>query len=707
MNHYDLTPEEADVFFEEAIELLQALDSDLVTLEHSDDDELVNRIFRAIHTLKGAAGSVGHEPMARLAHAAETVLDKVRKRELVVTTPMVNVMFVVVDDLKRFVDDIVADRSPTKQVESQIQQLMALLEVEQPDQKVLAQIPPLDEEAHQTIEQGLAAGLNLLVVYAEADPESIAPLARLLQLHMEMENLGHVVASVPAVSELEQGEGQHVMVAVLLVELNSSEVETVLRQIADLTDLHTADLTNGVDLILHRQNETSTQNDSALSLEAALAAEDEGDAQKSPTTVRRRTSKTIRTSIERLDNLMNLAGELVTDRNRLFKIYADLDQILEEEHLMALNDTVAHLSAITDQLHDEVVKARMQPIEYVFNKFPRLVRQICQELDKQAELTMTGQDTEVDRSVIEQVSDPLLHLIRNAIDHGIETTEERAKMGKSPVGHLQLSARSEEGNIVITIADDGKGIDADKVKQKAVNLGLLSPEQAEGLSYQEAIDLIFAPGLSTAAAVSDLSGRGVGMDVVRNNIQRLNGSVVVHSAPDEGTTFELRLPLTLAIIPTLLARVREQVFALPLHNVVEILKLDASFINRVRGREVAYIRGEILPLFRLVEVFRFDRNGRLNQNADGESGQEETDKQKGFVVSLNYRDTQFGVVVDELLGKQDVVIKSLGYPLNDIRGISGATLLGDGRIGLIVDIAALMELAVSHYQPAEMAKEEA
>lgn len=707
MNHYDLTPEEADVFFEEAIELLQALDSDLVTLEYSDDDELVNRIFRAIHTLKGAAGSVGHEPMARLAHAAETVLDKVRKRELVVTTPMVNVMFVVVDDLKRFVDDIVADRSPTKQVESQIQQLMALLEVKQPDQKVLAQIPPLDEEAHQTIEQGLAAGLNLLVVYAEADPESIAPLARLLQLHMEMENLGHVVASVPAVSELEQGEGQHVMVAVLLVELNSSEVETVLRQIADLTDLHTADLTNGVDLILHRQNETSTQNDSALSLEAALAAEDEGDAQKSPTTVRRRTSKTIRTSIERLDNLMNLAGELVTDRNRLFKIYADLDQILEEEHLMALNDTVAHLSAITDQLHDEVVKARMQPIEYVFNKFPRLVRQICQELDKQAELTMTGQDTEVDRSVIEQVSDPLLHLIRNAIDHGIETTEERAKMGKSPVGHLQLSARSEEGNIVITIADDGKGIDADKVKQKAVNLGLLSPEQAEGLSYQEAIDLIFAPGLSTAAAVSDLSGRGVGMDVVRNNIQRLNGSVVVHSAPDEGTTFELRLPLTLAIIPTLLARVREQVFALPLHNVVEILKLDASFINRVRGREVAYIRGEILPLFRLVEVFRFDRNGRLNQNADGESGQEETDKQKGFVVSLNYRDTQFGVVVDELLGKQDVVIKSLGYPLNDIRGISGATLLGDGRIGLIVDIAALMELAVSHYQPAEMAKEEA
>jgi two-component system chemotaxis sensor kinase CheA len=425
-----------------------------------------------------------------------------------------------------------------------------------------------------------------------------------------------------------------------------------------------------------------------------LIASDEESSNGAANKQRQSGGRTVRTSIERLDNLMNLAGELVTDRNRLFKIYEDLSQALSEEHLQTLNDTIAHLSTITDQLHDEVVKARMQPIEYVFNKFPRLVRQISQELGKQVDLVLVGQDTEVDRSVIEQISDPLLHLVRNAIDHGIETVEVRQQKGKSPTGRLELSARSEEGQIIITVSDDGRGIDAERVKQKAVNMGLISREQAATLSYAEAVDLVFLPGLSTATEVSDLSGRGVGTDVVRNNIQRINGSVIVYSTPNEGTTFELRLPLTLAIIPTLLVEVQGQVFALPLQNVLEIFKLDPASVSTVRGREAAYVRGEILPLFRLSRIF-----GHATKNfALSDDGNDRNPQSGEFVISLNHRDTQFGVVVDQLLGKQDVVIKSLGYPINNVRGLSGATLLGDGRIGLIADVSALVAMSLSQLQ---------
>ena len=389
---------------------------------------------------------------------------------------------------------------------------------------------------------------------------------------------------------------------------------------------------------------------------------------------------------------MNLAGELVTDRNRLFQIYEDLSHLLDDEQRTALNDTITHMSSIADRIHDEIFKARMQPIEFIFNKFPRFVRQICQEMGKDVALVVTGQETEVDRSVIEQIGDPILHLVRNGIDHGIETVEERLAAGKAAQGQLSLNARSEEGNIVVSISDDGRGVDAERVKHKAVTLGLITQEEAARLSYHESIDLIFAPGLSTASQISGISGRGVGMDVVRNNIQRLSGSVVVHSIPGVGTSFELRLPLTLAIIPTLLVEVQNQVFALPLPNVTEILKLDPESIQHVRGREAIYVRESVLPLVRLAHLFERDiavfddfKEGAEKEEDGGETG--------AYVVSLSYRDVRLGVIVTRLLGKQDVVIKALGYPINKVEGLTGATLLGDGRIGLIIDISALVSMA--------------
>jgi two-component system chemotaxis sensor kinase CheA len=618
---------------------------------------------------------------------------------------MVDVLFAVVDSLKQFLEDIVNDQAPLIQIDALVLKVNNLLTWKASvEEMFIPQLPPLDSSARSLIKEGLAAGQNVVVIYAEADPKGVAPLARLLQVYIGVEQAGgQVVASMPTLDEIERGKGPHTLIAVALVDLTPAMLQEDLAMVADLRSVQVADLSNANDILAAGDSTPQPVEEERFlwqggeetpAVESLTSAEDEYPLPATTGNRRQSSGRTVRTSIERLDNLMNLAGELVTDRNRLFKIYEDLSQTLSEEHLQTLNDTIAHLSTITDQLHDEVVKARMQPIEYVFNKFPRLVRQISQELGKQVDLILSGQDTEVDRSVIEQISDPLLHLVRNAIDHGIETAEVRQRNGKPAAGRLELNARSEEGQIIITISDDGRGIDAEKVKQKAVAMGLISREQAATLSYAEAVDLVFSPGLSTATEVSDLSGRGVGTDVVRNNIQRINGSVIVYSTPNLGTTFELRLPLTLAIIPTLLVEVQGQVFALPLQNVLEIFKLEPTSVSTVRGREAAYVRGEILTLFRLSHIFG-DAHRKLalpDEGGDPQAGE--------FVISLNHRDTQFGVVVDRLLGKQDVVIKSLGYPINNIRGLSGATLLGDGRIGLIADVSALVAMSHSQSQAA-------
>lgn len=716
MRHYDLTAEESAVFFEEAQELLESLDRDLVLLEESDDDELVHRIFRAIHTLKGAAGSIGHDPMALLAHAAETLLDQVRKHKLSVSTELANLLFDVVEMLRIALADIVDDRPSAVNVDEMIERLSRLgTGSPEPAAVPLPELPLLDEVGVALVEEGLNGGMNLHVIYAEADPAGIAPLARLLQLYMHMEQLGQIVKSTPSGEALEQGEGTGALVLVALTDLQTREIESELSHIFEIAVLQVADLSNATHLLRDAAPDSPTaaagksnETDSGQAVLPDLAERERGAGERAPESPAPRApshaSRTVRTSVERLDSLMNLAGELVTDRNRLFQIFEDLSHLLDDEQLMALNDTVTHLSAVTDRIHDEVFKARMQPIEYVFNKFPRFVRQICQELGKEVELIVTGQETEVDRSVIEQIGDPILHLVRNAIDHGIETVEERLAAGKEARGQLALSAHSEEGNIVVAIADDGRGVDAEKVKRKAIGLGLITQEQAAGMSYHEAIDLIFAPGLSTAVKVSDLSGRGVGMDVVRNNIQRLNGSVVVTSTPGVGTIFELRLPLTLAIIPTLLVEVREQAFALPLPNVVEIFKLDPAAVQHVRGRETTVVRGEVLPLVRLAHIFANEIEGveDVAKNENKKRKREGSPK-AGYVVSVSHRDVRLGLIVGNLLGKQDVVIKSLGHPIRNVRGLTGATLLGDGRIGLILDVAALVSMAVDLKHPAAAA----
>jgi two-component system, chemotaxis family, sensor kinase CheA len=395
------------------------------------------------------------------------------------------------------------------------------------------------------------------------------------------------------------------------------------------------------------------------------------------------SEKTVRTSVERLDTLMNLVGELITDRNRLFKIRADLDaQQRGNEEINVLVETVTHIGRITDQLQEEVMRIRMLPVSNVFNKFPRMVRDLAQKVNKEIQLVIQGQDTELDRSVIEEINDPLIHLLRNAIDHGIEPTEERVSKGKPASGTIKLTARHEQGRIILTVEDDGRGLNIDKLKAAAVQKGFMTEAEVNQLTPDKAVDLIFISGLTTASRLTDISGRGVGMDIVRSNIEKINGSILVETHPGAGTRFQIVLPLTLAIVPTLLVRVGQTTFAIPLVMVTETVRIKPQECHSINGNPVILLRNHVLPIMKLSSVFG--------------SASSVSSQQYLYVVVVATNKIRIGLVVDALIGEEEVVVKSLGGMLGDIAGISSAAILGDGQVALIVDIPGLFKLAGIH-----------
>lgn len=392
--------------------------------------------------------------------------------------------------------------------------------------------------------------------------------------------------------------------------------------------------------------------------------------------------KTVRTSVERLDKLMNLVGELITDRNRIYQIRRDFESRYKgDPRVEVLSETVTHIGRITDNLQAEVMGIRMLPVSNVFNKFPRLVRDLSRKAGKEIDLVMRGEETELDRSVIEEISDPLIHLLRNSVDHGIETPQERREAGKPERGIILLTARHEQGRIIITVEDNGKGIDVERVKAKAIDRNIMSKAEADILPDNEVIDLIFLSGLSTAKTISDVSGRGVGMDIVRNNIERLNGSIIVDTWPGKGTQFQLVLPLTLAIVPTLLVQVGDATYAIPLVTVTETLRIKHENIQTVNSRPVILLRDHVLPVIRMEEVFN------IHSHSNGGS-----EAQNSYVVVVRSGKTQVGLIVDKLIGEQEVVVKSLSSVIGEITGISSAAILGDGQVTLIIDVQSLFKL---------------
>ncbi len=811
---FDATPDEMVVFLSEAEEQMELLSQDLLRLEHEGDtnSELLQEIFRAAHTLKGSSGAIGHQRMAHLTHAVESVLDQVRHHTLPVTTPMIDLLLQGVDALRVLLEEVttlvesaiaiddlctglnalttpppvVAQPVPGKRDESRpyIAQPPGAVATAAPSAalwRVEAQIAPecllpavralqvllalsglgtvtRSEPTSEMIEAGqVAAGANVTLWLAPHSADDVAaqiaptlasvlevtvqaitpeghtvaatppvvpgdqtaslwqiaitfnarcqlPAARALQVVLTCATLGTVAASQPTLEEIEAGQvpvDQPLLVTVSApgpLDAITAAAHAAIERIPEVQVAYVTPVGVGAQLIAPASSATPMPSASPTPspVSTPLSIKDGEGAGVGPTPASH-APRMVRIDVERLDALMNLVGELVIDRTRLARISGKLGQMAHDPVLAEeLTETCRHLARISDDLQDEVMRSRMLPIESVFSKFPRLVRDLAQKVGKPIDFIVEGKDTELDRSVAEQIGDPIIHLLRNSIDHGVESAERRAAVGKAPAGQVRLAARHEENQIVIDVEDDGHGIDIEVIKQKAVSKGILSAEAAARLSDREAVDLIFASGFSTAEQISDISGRGVGMDIVRTNVERLNGSITVETEVGQGTRFTVRLPLTLAIIRALLVEVAGQTYAIPLTSVVEALRIEREALRSINGRAAIALRGQVLPLLHLRDVFaELTSTGRPAAGTGRPQGSPTGDTAeraaRQFVVAVRWGERRGGLIVDALVGEQEIVIKPLGNLFRSAQGVSGGAVLGDGQVAPILDIATLIK----------------
>ncbi len=585
-------------FLVESEELLQGMDQDMVALESAPDDaELLNRIFRAMHTIKGTSGFLGFEPVVRLSHCAEDVLNALRQGEAQLMRPTIDALLAARDYLGKMLADIRRGGLQQYEFGALLKDLEAAQELRHTPTRLGDLLVKQEVISADTLKAVLAEQL------ASADPRK----------------LGQILVEKGLASQGEIGEA------------------------------------------LVQQKEIAQPRSSV---------------------------PTMRVDAAKLDDLINLIGELVLERNRLLQLSRDLSsgRMPTSELSSSLGQSAARLSFITEELQSAGLKTRMVPIETVFRKLPRLVRDVSGQLKKEVDLVLVGEETELDKTMVELIGDPLLHLLRNSLDHAIEAPTVREKVGKPRRGTIRLEARQEGDQIVISIGDDGAGMDPERIGRKAVEKGLVTAERLRALSPREILDFIFLPGFSTVEQTTDLSGRGVGMDVVRSNLKKLNGAVVIDSRVGQGTTVKLRLPLTLAILPVLLVQVGDEVYALPLRSVVETAQVNPKLVHRVEGNEVLCLRGETLPLLRLDQLFPVRPSldtggGRLRESGD----------RSHKVVILGVAEKRIALLVDCLLGQESTIVKPLGAYLHGCSSLAGATIGGDGRVRLVLDPAGLLE----------------
>ncbi|WP_120829392.1 chemotaxis histidine kinase/response regulator CheAY2 [Helicobacter pylori] len=636
-------------FLIEAFEMNEQLDQDLVELEHNPEDlDLLNRIFRVAHTIKGSSSFLNLNILTHLTHNMEDVLNRARKGEIKITPDIMDVVLRSIDLMKTLLVTIRDTGSDTNngkenEIEEAVKQLQAITSQNLEGTKETSGTKEAPQKENKEEAKGEAKENKAKAPTAE-NPTSDNPLA-------DEPDLDYANMSAEEVE---------------------AEIERLLNKRQEADKERRAQKKQEA-----KQEVTPTKETPKTETKAKVKADTEEN--KAPSIG---VEQTVRVDVRRLDHLMNLIGELVLGKNRLIRIYSDVEERYDgEKFLEELNQVVSSISAVTTDLQLAVMKTRMQPVGKVFNKFPRMVRDLSRELGKSIELIIEGEETELDKSIVEEIGDPLIHIIRNSCDHGIESLEERRRLNKPETGKVQLSAYNEGNHIVIKISDDGKGLDPVMLKEKAIEKGVISERDAEGMSDREAFNLIFKPGFSTAKVVSNVSGRGVGMDVVKTNIEKLNGIIEIDSEVGVGTTQKLKIPLTLAIIQALLVGVQEEYYAIPLSSVLETVRISQDEIYTVDGKSVLRLRDEVLSLVRLSDIFKVD--AILESNSDV------------YVVIIGLADQKIGVIVDYLIGQEEVVIKSLGYYLKNTRGIAGATVRGDGKITLIVDVGAMMDMAKS------------
>ncbi|UOR68251.1 chemotaxis histidine kinase/response regulator CheAY2 [Helicobacter pylori] len=643
-------------FLIEAFEMNEQLDQDLVELEHSPEDlDLLNRIFRVAHTIKGSSSFLNLNILTHLTHNMEDVLNRARKGEIKITPDIMDVVLRSIDLMKTLLVTIRDTGSDTNngkenEIEEAVKQLQAI--------------------TSQNLE-GTKEGTK------EAPKKESQEEAKKENIKENQENKAKSPTAENSASDNPLADEPDLDYTNMSAEEVEAEIERLLNKRQEADKERRAQKKQ--EAKPKQEVAPKTETPKAPKTETKTKAKADTEENKAPSIG---VEQTVRVDVRRLDHLMNLIGELVLGKNRLIRIYGDVEERYDgEKFLEELNQVVSSISAVTTDLQLAVMKTRMQPVGKVFNKFPRMVRDLSRELGKSIELIIEGEETELDKSIVEEIGDPLIHIIRNSCDHGIEPLEERRRLNKPETGKVQLSAYNEGNHIVIKISDDGKGLDPVMLKEKAVEKGVISERDAEGMSDREAFNLIFKPGFSTAKVVSNVSGRGVGMDVVKTNIEKLNGIIEIDSEVGVGTTQKLKIPLTLAIIQALLVGVQEEYYAIPLSSVLETVRISQDEIYTVDGKSVLRLRDEVLSLVRLSDIFKVD--AILESNSDV------------YVVIIGLADQKIGVIVDYLIGQEEVVIKSLGYYLKNTRGIAGATVRGDGKITLIVDVGAMMDMAKS------------
>ncbi|WP_208353084.1 hybrid sensor histidine kinase/response regulator [Helicobacter pylori] len=640
-------------FLIEAFEMNEQLDQDLVELEHNPEDlDLLNRIFRVAHTIKGSSSFLNLNILTHLTHNMEDVLNRARKGEIKITPDIMDVVLRSIDLMKTLLVTIRDTGSDTNngkenEIEEAVKQLQAITSQNLEGAKETSGTKEAPKEVKEEIKEKTKEEVKANKAPTAENLTSDNPLADEPDLDYANMSAEEVEAEIERLLNKRQEADK---------ERRAQKKQEAKQEVAPTKETPKAPKT-----------------------ETKAKAKADTEENKAPSIG---VEQTVRVDVRRLDHLMNLIGELVLGKNRLIRIYSDVEERYDgEKFLEELNQVVSSISAVTTDLQLAVMKTRMQPVGKVFNKFPRMVRDLSRELGKSIELIIEGEETELDKSIVEEIGDPLIHIIRNSCDHGIELLEERRRLNKPETGKVQLSAYNEGNHIVIKISDDGKGLDPVMLKEKAIEKGVISERDAEGMSDREAFNLIFKPGFSTAKVVSNVSGRGVGMDVVKTNIEKLNGIIEIDSEVGVGTTQKLKIPLTLAIIQALLVGVQEEYYAIPLSSVLETVRISQDEIYTVDGKSVLRLRDEVLSLVRLSDIFKVD--AILESNSDV------------YVVIIGLADQKIGVIVDYLIGQEEVVIKSLGYYLKNTRGIAGATVRGDGKITLIVDVGAMMDMAKS------------
>ncbi|MED1949179.1 chemotaxis protein CheA [Brevibacillus centrosporus] len=673
-----------DMFIEESKEHLQAINANLLLLENDPGNIThVKEIFRSAHTLKGMSATMGFEDMANLTHEAENVLDLIRNQKLMITSDIMDVIFQSVDLIEGMVIDITEGGDGSADVSGPVKKLRAIvageftaesevaaasavaIEEDAPaEEQIVAGEQDLDDYALMVLKQSKELGNNLMWITVTLNDNCLLKAARAYMVFDQLESLGEVIKTKPTVEDIENERFETSFEIAYVTMHPADKIRSAILNISEIQDVK-------IDPIGLKEAQAPVPA-VVEKVETAAPVKNQPEAQQAPVRKQAAGGKTIRVDIERLDILMNLFSELVIDRGRL-------EQLAREIGKSELQETVEHMSRISGDLQNIILTMRMVPVEQVFNRFPRMIRDLQKDLNKKVNLEIIGAETELDRTVIDEIGDPLNHLLRNSLDHGIESPADRKNAGKPEEGTIVLRAFHSGNHVFIEVKDDGAGINKDRVLKKAIERGIVNPAAADSLTDKQIHELLFAAGFSTAEVISDISGRGVGLDVVKSKIESLGGSVGVESVRGQGTTFLIQLPLTLSIISAMLVQVQDEKYAVPLSSIIETAVFRKDQIMMAHRQKVIDFRGRVVPLVSLQDIFQVPASDSVQ------------DDEEVAVIIVRKGEKMAGLVVDSFIGQQEIVLKSLGKYLVNVFAISGATILGDGQVALIIDCNALIK----------------